>query len=43
MVEGGAVAAEIKVVGFDASDSIDLTSFGDDLQLLLMWIRVMLK
>ena len=24
-------AAEIKVVGFDASDTIDLTSFGDDL------------
>ena len=31
VVEGGAVAAEIKVVGFDASDTIDLTSFGDDL------------
>ena len=31
VVEGGDVAAEIKVVGFDASDTIDLTSFGDDL------------
>ena len=31
MVEGGDDAAQIKVVGFDASDTIDLTSFGDDL------------
>ena len=31
MVEGGDGAAEIKVVGFDASDTIDLSSFGDDL------------
>ena len=31
MVEGGDGAAEIKVVGFDATDTIDLTSFGDDL------------
>ena len=31
MVEGGAAAAQIKVVGFDANDTIDLTAFGDDL------------
>ena len=31
VVEGGAVAAEMKVVGFDANDTIDLTAFGDDL------------
>ena len=31
VVEGGDGAAEIKVVGFDASDTIDLSAFGDDL------------
>ena len=31
MVEGGDAVAEIKVVGFDANDTIDLTAFGDDL------------
>jgi len=31
VVEGGDAAAQIKVVGFDASDTIDLTAFGDDL------------
>ena len=29
VADGG--TAEVKVYGFDASDSIDLTSFGDDL------------
>ena len=31
VVTGDGDAAQIKVVGFDASDTIDLTSFGDDL------------
>ena len=31
VVTGDGDAAEIKVVGFDANDTIDLTSFGDDL------------
>ena len=31
VVEGGDAAAEIKVVGFDASDTLDLSAFGDDL------------
>ena len=31
VVEGGNGAAEIKVVGFDSNDTIDLSSFGDDL------------
>ena len=31
VVTGGGDAAQIKVVGFDANDTIDLTSFGDDL------------
>ena len=31
VVEGDDAAAQIKVVGFDASDTIDLTAFGDDL------------
>ena len=28
---GGSDGAQIKVVGFDANDTIDLTAFGDDL------------
>ncbi len=31
MVTGDGDAAQIKVVGFDSNDTIDLTSFGDDL------------
>ena len=31
VVTGDGDAAQIKVVGFDATDTIDLTSFGDDL------------
>ena len=31
VVAGDGDAAQIKVVGFDAADTIDLTSFGDDL------------
>ena len=31
VVTGGGGAAQIKVVGFDASDTIDLSAFGDDL------------
>jgi len=31
VVTGDGDAAQIKVVGFDSNDTIDLTSFGDDL------------
>ena len=31
VVTGDGDAAQIKVVGFDSDDTIDLTSFGDDL------------